>query len=226
MRLIIRDVGGLQAGHSSVVTINVLKKLFGHPDSGHAYKVRLFMTVANIAHDYECVDIWIPRDQRSAEFQSVARFGEVPVLVDNGLAHVQSNAILLHLAQQMHAWGAESPERLDLCTQWLMWEANKIGLCLPQLRARARFGSDAALDGAFDWLSARYTHDVNIIEAELADGRQWIIDGKDPSIADFSLCGYLYFADEAGLTVPAKVQAWLDRIAALPGWQSPYALLA
>ena len=202
-----------------------MKKLFGHPDSGHAYKVRLFMTVAAIEHDYERVDIWIPRDQRSAEFQSVARFGEVPVLVDDGHAYTQSNAILIHLAQQVQAWGAETPERLDRCIQWLMWEANKIGLCIPQLRSRAKFGSDAALDGAVDWLSARYTHDVNIMEAEFTDGRQWIIGGEYPSIADFSLCGYLYFANEANLSVPARVQAWLDRIAGLRGWQHPYALL-
>jgi len=184
------------------------------------------MTVAAIDHDYEYVDIWIPRDQRSAEFQSIARFGEVPVLVDDGHAHTQSNAILIHLAQQEKAWGAETPEQLDRCIQWLMWEANKIGLCVPQLRSKAKFGSDAALDGAFDWLSARYQHDVNIIEAELADGRQWIIGGENPSIADFSLCGYLYFADEASLTVPTRVQAWLDRMAGLQGWQHPYALLA
>ena len=203
-----------------------MKKLFGHPDSGHAYKVRLFMTIAAIHHEYERVDIWKPNDQRSAEFQSVARFGEVPVLVDEGHAHAQSNAILLHLAQPMQAWGSESPERLDLCVQWLMWEANKIGLCLPQLRARAKFGSDADLDGAFNWLSARYTHDVNIIETELEDGRNWLIGGENPSIADFSLCAYLYFAEEAELTVPGRVQAWLDRLAGLPGWQHPYELLA
>ena len=184
------------------------------------------MTVAAIEHDYECVDIWIPRDQRSAEFQSAARFGEVPVLIDQGQAHTQSNAILIHLARQAQAWGAENPERLDHCTQWLMWEANKIGLCVPQLRSRAIFGSEAALDNAFEWLSQRYLHDVNIIEAELADGRQWIIGGEQPSIADFSLCGYLYFADEASLDVPDNVQAWLDRIAGLKGWEHPYTLLS
>ena len=129
-----------------------MKKLFGHPDSGHAYKVRLFMTIAAIHHEYEYVDIWKPNDQRSAEFQSAARFGEVPVLVDEGHAHAQSNAILLHLAQPMQAWGSESPERLDLCVQWLMWEANKIGLCLPQLRARAKFGSSYSLIWTGLWM--------------------------------------------------------------------------
>ena len=107
-----------------------------------------------------------------------------------------------------------------------LWEANKIGMCLPQLRSLAKFGSDAALNSAFDWLSARYKHDVNVINDELADGRQWIIGGENPSIADFSLCGYLFFASEAELQVPLNVQSWLGRLSKLPGWKHPYDLLA
>lgn len=203
-----------------------MKKLFGHPDSGHSYKVRFFLVTAQIEHFYEKVDIWIPRDQRSAQFQRIARFGEVPVLLDNGQSHVQSNAILLHLAHKTNAWGAQNAEELNKCTQWLMWEANKIGMCLPQLRSSVKFESDAKLNDAYNWLSARYAHDVNILNEEFADGRQWIIGGDRPSIADFSLCGYLFFAAEANLHVPDNVQAWLDRLSQLDGWQHPYELLA
>jgi glutathione S-transferase len=203
-----------------------MKKLFGHPDSGHAFKVRLFLCVAGISHDYEVVDITSPRTQRSAEFQRHARFGEVPVLVDQGQPFVQSNAILLHLAQQCGGWGGENSDTLNACTEWLVWEANKIGMCLPQLRSRHRFGSNADLDGAFPWLMARYQHDVDVLEQTLADGRDWIIGGGAPSIADFSLCGYLFHADEALVSVPPRVTAWLDRLAMLQGWQHPYRLLA
>jgi len=205
---------------------NNMKKLFGHPDSGHAFKIRFFLIIAGIEHTYEKVDIWIPREQRSAEFQSVARFGEVPVLLDNGQTYVQSNAILLHLAQQTKAWGGESPETLSRCTEWLMWEANKIGMCLPQLRNHAKFGADSDLDAARDWLIARYKNDISTLSSILADGRTWIIGTEDPSIADFSICGYLFFAAEANVHVPALVQTWLDNLAALPGWKHPYELLA
>ena len=47
-------------------------KLFGHHDSGHAYKVRFLLSAAGVAHDYEWVDIWQDRDQRSAEFREHA----------------------------------------------------------------------------------------------------------------------------------------------------------
>ncbi len=203
-----------------------MKTLFGHPDSGHAYKVRLFMCVAGIPHDYEQVDIFKPRDERPAIFRKYAVYGEVPLLLDGDRCYVQSNAILLHLANETGLWGGEHAKSLNDCAQWLFWEANKIGLCLPQLRARKRFGSDDALEAAFPWLSARYTHDINVLENTLSDGRHWITGSVLPTIADFSLCGYLFFADEADVQVPKHVAAWLKRIQGLDGWQHAYQLLA
>ncbi len=201
-------------------------KLFGHPDSGHAYKVRLMLTVAGIEHDYEQVDIWAPRDQRSEEFRRHARYHEVPLLIDDDEALVQSNAILLHLASRTGRWGAQTLSLQTLCREWLFWEANKIGLCLPQLRVRHRFDANAVNDGALDWLNRRYAHDVGLLENELADGRDWILSDRDPTVADFSLCGYLFFAEEAQVDVPPAVAAWLQRVAGLPGWQHPYDLMA
>ena len=63
-----------------------------------------------------------------------------------------------------------------------------------------------------------------MIDSHLSDGRYFML-GAEPTIADFSLCGYLYFADEAKVTVPSRVSAWLTRLAALPGWQHPYDLM-
>jgi glutathione S-transferase len=202
-----------------------MKKLFGHPDSGHAFKVRFFMCVANIDHSYEVVDIWQPRELRSAEFQAASKFGEVPLLLDGDTPYVQSNAILMHFARHVGRWGGESSERIALCEQWMIWEANKIGMCLPQLRSYEKFGKNEALEGALPGLKERYEHDVGVLESVLSDGRAWIIEGEEPSIADFSLCGYLYFADEVNLAVPAHVSAWLSRLSRLDGWQHPYKLM-
>lgn len=205
--------------------VNTTIKLFGHPDSGHAYKVRLMLRTAGVEHTYEQVDIWLPRDQRSARFQAVARYGEVPVLLDGDEVYVQSNAILLHLAQRLGIAGAENEQRLRQCREWLVWEANKIGLCLPQLRSYHQFDPDPVLGQALPWLEMRYAHDVNVLEQTLADGRPWMVTGDSPTIADFSLCAYLFFADEAQVAVPEHVQRWLERISALRHWQHPYELM-
>lgn len=200
-------------------------KLFGHPDSGHAYKVRLMLTIADIAHDYEHVDIFSPRISRSTEFQTNARYGEVPLLLDAGVAHTQSNAILLHLAQKTGRWGAEHGSTLQLCHEWLFWEANKIGMCLPQLRADRLFSDSKLSGGVRDWLLKRYQHDVMLLDDHLRESSHYML-GTEPTVADFSLCGYLFYAEEAAVTVPNHVQAWLERLSELPGWRSPRELLA
>ncbi len=202
-----------------------MMKLFGHPDSGHAYKVRLFMVTAGIEHDYEVADIWADRATRQPQFRQNARYGEVPLLLDDGRALVQSDAILLYLADKTGQWGAQDPETLQRVREWLFWEANKIGMCLPQIRAHHMFESGRLSDGALQWLSARYDHDVGLLDNALSQGHDFIV-GDEPTVADFSLCGYLFYAEQARVTVPGHVQAWLSRLAALPGWRKPVDLLA
>ena len=72
--------------------------LYGSTDSGHSYKVRLFLLLAGIPHRYERINLDLPRGERPLAFRSASLFGEVPVLVDDGRAHCQSNAILMRLA--------------------------------------------------------------------------------------------------------------------------------
>ena len=200
-------------------------KLFAHPESGHAFKIRFFLKAAGLEHDYEIVDIFQPHDNRSAEFREHSRYHEVPMLIDAGQAYVQSNAILVHLAKKTGKWGAESPEQLRLSLEWLFWEANKLGMCLPQLRASEMFSATKLSDGAQAWLLARYAHDVGLLDGAFSDGREFVT-GSAPAIADFSLCGYLFFADQAKVTVPDNVAAWLQRLSMIPGWAPPYELMA
>ena len=50
-----------------------------------------------------------------------------------------------------------------------------------------------------------------------------------PTVTDISMCGYLMFpSHEAGYDYPTShpaIAAWLARIAALPGWKTPYDML-
>lgn len=195
--------------------------LYGNRESGHTYKVRLMLAIAGIEHRFEEIDILsLPHEQRPEPFRSLAKYGEVPLLVQDGQPYVQSNAILLHLAAHTKSFGGENAQRLARVTEWLFWEANRIGFSLPNLRFRLKFiGGEPAV---MAMLRERFDADVARLDAEFADGRAFIL-GDSPTVADFSLCGYLYFADQAQVSVPAHVQGWLARIAALPGWRHPYA---
>lgn len=195
--------------------------LFGSRESGHAYKVRLMLALAGLAHDYHEIDLDQPRDARPEPFRTLAKYGEVPLLVHDGRPYVQSNAILLHLADHTGTFGGETDERMERAREWLFWEANRIGFSLANLRYCLKFtDTGAATDGA-QFMRQRFEADAVRLEAELADGRAFLL-GEQPSVADISLCGYLFFADQAQVSLPAGIQAWLGRISALPGWKHPY----
>jgi glutathione S-transferase len=194
--------------------------LYGNRESGHTYKVALTMTLAGIAYDYHEIDLDLPRQVRPEPFRSMAKYGEVPLLVHDGVVFVQSDAILLHLADHTGSFGAESRERMDRVREWLFWEANRIGFSLPNLRYAIRF--PATTEPAVErMLRARFDADIARLEHELADGRAFIL-GEAPTIADFSMCGYMWWPEQARVAFPPGVQAWLARIAALPGWRHPY----
>ena len=200
-------------------------KLYGHPDSGHAFKVKFCLNAAGIDHDYEFVDIFSDREVRDPEFLQRSKFCEVPLLTDHDKSLIQSNAILIYIATEYKVFGGLSSLELQACMEWLVWEANKIGLCLPQLRADKKFKVFELSVGAKDWLTNRYYHDVGILERELSDGRKFIL-GDKVTIADFSLSGYLMYDNEADVKVPEKVHQWLSRLKNLDGWSTPYDMLA
>lgn len=55
-----------------------------------------------------------------------------------GTPHVQSGAILLEIATRFHCLGGETLDGLRRGRALLMWEANRIGMCLPQLKEARR----------------------------------------------------------------------------------------
>ena len=77
------------------------------------------------------------------------------------------------------------------------------------------------------FLKARIDGNLAIVDKRL-DGRAFIL-GNRPTIADLSLCGYLYYpAEEFGFDIAGShknIAAWLDRIKVLPGWKHPYELM-
>jgi glutathione S-transferase len=197
-------------------------QLYGSCESGHSYKVQLMLNVAGVPHSYEEIDLRLARAERPEPFRSLAKYGEVPLLVHDGRPYVQSNAILLHLAEHLQAWGGETPQRLERVREWLFWEANRVGMSMAHLRYGQKFDDEGAYAGTvLPWFRRRFDADMVRLEEELADGRAFLLDDQ-PSAADFSLCGYMYWPEQAKVEYPALVQAWLDRIAALPGWRHPY----
>ena len=198
--------------------------LYGNRESGHSYKVRLALTLMHVPHEYHRIDINLPHEQRPAEFRAVSRFGEVPVLVDRGQVYVQSDAILLHLAQQEHKFYGRDAIDHDQVREWLFWEANRIGISIPNLRFALRWLPHTKPE-VLDWLRTRALADLGRMNDEFSQ-RKFLL-GDFPTVADLACCGYLYWLDQAGLDIarwPA-VARWLADISALPDWRHPYDLM-
>ncbi|MEP7124650.1 MAG: glutathione S-transferase family protein [Byssovorax sp.] len=199
--------------------------LYGNSASGHSYKPALFLALAAIPHEYRAVNLQVARSERAPDFVAVSPYGEVPVLVEAGVSLAQSNAILLHLARRHHRFGARDEAGWDRLTQWLFWEANRVGFSVPNLRAVYRYARDTPAD-VVRWLHARAVDDLGRLEGELQD--KAFLLGVEPTIADIACSAYLFWLGEAGIDVaevPA-IGAWLDRIRALPGWRPAEDLLA
>ena len=202
--------------------MNPLPILYGSRESGHAYKVKLALNVLGIAHEYRAVDLRQPHDQRRRDFREVSPYGEVPVLVDEGVPLAQSNAILIHLAGRTNRLGGEG--NLDALTQWLFWEANRIGFSVPNLRHSLMFAKETS-DAVVVWLRSRAWKDLTTLDQEL-EARPFLL-GKDLTMADIACCAYLFWPDQAKLDLSewGNVTKWLERIRGVPGWGAPYELL-
>jgi glutathione S-transferase len=195
--------------------------LYGSRESGHAYKAKLALQLLGLAHEYRDVDLRVPLGDRRSDFREVSPFGEVPVLVDGSLRLAQSNAILLHLARKTGRLGARD---LDVVTQWLFWEANRIGLSVPNLRHALVFDKDTPRE-VVAWLRSRAERDLDRLDAQLTDTA--FILGTDLSVVDVACCAYLFWPEQARLNLRRwpNVERWLDSIRGQRGWAAPYDLL-
>ncbi|NRA87208.1 MAG: glutathione S-transferase family protein [Rhizobiales bacterium] len=193
-------------------------KLYGSTNSGHSYKVKLFLTIAAIKHDYEWVDLALPRNDRAPKFVKISPFGEVPVLTDNNKILCQSNAILQYLSKEYNKFSGG--QKAD---EWLFWETNRIGFSLPNYRF-AKLWQKQPKD-VMTYLLDRLHADLDILNQHL-NHQTFLIDNKF-SIADISNCAYLYWLEEIEIDVKTypNVNAWLQLIKLQPNWQSPDILL-
>jgi len=193
---------------------------YGHPESGHSYKVALALSMLELRYEYRWVDVFAPRDQRAADFRAASPFGEIPVLVTDGVPLAQSNAILLHLMRRTRRLGGETEARADRVQQWLFWEANRIGIALGNYRAfvREEFGNETAPE-VVAWFKARVEGSAERLDREVSD-RPFLL-GDSITVADLSCSAYLFLAHEAGIDVTlwSGVHGWLERIASQRGYR-------
>ncbi len=193
--------------------------LYGHQDSGHACKVALALSLAGLDHTTVWIDIWAARETRPAEFLAVSPLGEVPVLMIDDTPYFQSGAILLELANRFGILGGDTNEGLRRGRELLMWEANRLGMCVPQLKEAVRTNGEGFPDGAIEWLKARFDVDRQNFGTLLGD--RPFFHGDTPGIGDCAIWGYGQWITAAGLEPTEKMADWSDRMRGLSAMKAP-----
>lgn len=190
-------------------------KLYFHPLSGHAHRAQLFLSL--IGAPTEIVEVDLAKGQhKSPEYLKLNRFGQVPLLDDNGTLVADSIAIMIYVAKKLGRtdWLPEEALAAANVHRWLSVAAGEIAYGPAAARLvtvfKAGFRPEEVINRAHTILK--------LIEAEL-EGRDWIA-ADHPTIADVALYSYIARAPEGNVDLApyGNVNAWLRRIEALPGF--------
>jgi glutathione S-transferase len=197
--------------------------LYGLAQSGNSYKAALMLNLCGADWKPRFVD-YFNGETRTPAFRAINVMGEVPVLEHAGRRLTQSGVILDYLAERLGKFGAADADERREILRWLLFDNHKLTSYTATLRYLMTFAKTGETP-VTEFLRARMLAAFGILDQHLAD-RSFVLGGR-PTIADLSLCGYLYFPDEFGVTWSdfPGIGRWLDRIAALPGWAHPYQLL-
>jgi len=190
-------------------------KLHFHPISGHAHRARLFLSL--IGAPVEIVDVDLAKgEHKSPEYLAKNRFGQVPVLEDEGHVIADSNAILVYAAKKFGKteWLPEDPLGAARVQRWLSVAAGQIAFGPGAARLVTIFKADYRPGEVI----ARAHAILKLIDEEL-QGRDWIAADR-ATIADVALYSYVARAPEGNVDLApyANVRVWLARIEALPGF--------
>ena len=200
-------------------------KLYCFGESGNAYKVALALVLADMDWEPVFVDFF-NGETRTPAFRAINEMGEVPVLVDGDVTLTQSGVILDYISSKTGKLGGRSAAERRQLLRWMFWDNHKLSTAVGTSRFLLNFvPDDKRPAGAVPFLQARLKGAYTILNGHL-ETRKWMV-GDAVSIADLSCCGYLYYPEPFGFTRTdwPHIDAWLARIAALPGWKHPYDLL-
>ena len=197
--------------------------LYCFAQSGNAYKAALMLNL--------CQADWAPRfvdffngETRSPEYRAINVMGEVPVLLHKDQTLSQSGVILDYLTEQFQQYGPDNNDDRREILRWLLFDNHKLTSYTATLRYLLRFANTGETP-VTEFLRGRVKSALTVLNSHLSD-RQFAL-GERPTIADISMCGYLFWPEEFDVSWDdyPHIGRWLDAIRALPGWVYPYDLM-
>lgn len=199
-------------------------KLHCFAQSGNAYKPALMLTLSGADWEPSFVDFFNGATRAPEYRNELNEMGEVPVLEHEGARITQSGVILDYLVEKLGTFGWQDDTERREILRWTLFDNHKLTGYTATLRFLRCFAKTGETE-VTAWLEGRAIAAYKILDRHL-EGRTWVV-GDRATIADLSLCGYLYWPDEIGIDFSpySNIARWLDALRDLPGWAAPYDLM-
>ena len=203
-------------------------QLYCFAQSGNAYRAALMLNL--IGADWEPVwyDYFGTAPQRTPEFrENINEMGEAPVLVHGKKKLSQSGVILTYLARKSGMYLPQGEDEELEALRWIIFDNQKVNGFLGPYRFLKNFAPSPGDPAVMAFMKARIDAALAIVNKRLE--KTPFLAADRPTIADISMCAYLYYpAEEFGFDIrkdhPA-IASFLDRMKALPGWKHPYQIM-
>ena len=201
-------------------------RLHYFPESGNSYKLALMLTLCGQTFEPVWTDFGGGVTRTLEWREAVNEMGEIPVLEADGERLTQTAPILLRLAEQYGQYAGKSGRETFEIMRWLFWDNHKLTGTMATYRFLRTFTASPD-PHVLEFLRKRLDDYLGILDRHLQ--KKIFAAGDQPTVADISMCAYIsYPKDETGYDLAVShpaIQIWLERIANIPGWRSPYDLL-
>ncbi len=195
--------------------------------SGNSFKVAFMLRALEQPFETVHVDFLNGVTREAGWRASTNEMGEAPVLEDGARILTQSGAILTYLAEKHGRFGGASDDERQEILRWILFDNHKFTSYFATYRFAKSFGPAAPDPAVLAWLETRIAAAYSVVNKHL-ETRDFMV-GDSPTIADFSLSGYLFYPiEESGYDVAVtypNIAAWAERLRQLPGWMPPYDMM-
>ena len=195
--------------------------LYCFAQSGNAFKVALMLQVCGAKWEPRFVDFF-NGETRTPEYRAnINEMGEAPVL-EHGSKRLSQSGVILHYLSD-HFKKFSGSDKLEVL-RWILWDNHKLTSYIATLRFFVQFQKTGETP-VTEFLRTRVKTALGILDKHLA--AQPTAVGGRLTIADLSMCGYLFWPEEFGANWAEYpgIARWLERIRAEPGWVHPYELM-
>jgi glutathione S-transferase len=200
-------------------------KLYSHPLSSNARRVRLVAHHLGLQLEEEVVDL-ANGAQRTPEYLALNPMGKVPTLVDGDVHLTESYAIMIYLSEKTgrrELYPDELATRTEI-NRWLFWGANEWSPIVARLNfenmLKPMLGLGSPDPARVQEAENAFKQLASLLDTKLKSRQH--VAGNQLSLADFALSASLATAVPAKLPLAGfnQLQAWQGRIEQLPAWKA------